>query len=518
MPAPSRSSEPSVPNFRSYPLLPAPLALPQMQAPIPDMNGNIVQYQPPSAQQNPSQITNVSQSAASDVLARLQALPIKEVEATLSNQYRKSDPDCSLLAYLRAPGDGITQAQAAALVLEELADGIEDVSTTTSLVVRYVQAHRLWADHPNPAVNSLETLLGTIDGIQYVQAGTVIGTSSQLMRARAIRLIEKHWGADWFLKIPADMKDPAWSTAADCSHQLLRLIAANAKQGIDLEMAKSAWAQSIHRRRDERVRKELRMRCPRFPFIITDDVRSLSQTLGLSRQDRRTSEIVYPDEPAEDQLRVELVTPGSKRSAPFAQEFSANKSAQRKRQKRRQQDSRVDHPTHELPDHGDGWRVTNDGRWKQRRNGNQIIRVPLADCDGSHPRTELLSAESRAGTPHVADGTVRSSARSADRVLCNGPSIAADLRRIIGTLALGGKDGSASSKLAGCCCTPCRSKIDILDEMINGTIQVATALEELTDHQISSGDSQHSDSVPSTPQLPRQYRWWLPIDDETDGE
>lgn len=196
MPAPSRSSEPSVPNFRSYPLLPAPLALPQMQAPIPDMNGNIVQYQPPSAQQNPSQITNVSQSAASDVLARLQALPIKEVEATLSNQYRKSDPDCSLLAYLRAPGDGITQAQAAALVLEELADGIEDVSTTTSLVVRYVQAHRLWADHPNPAVNSLETLLGTIDGIQYVQAGTVIGTSSQLMRARAIRLIEKHWGAD----------------------------------------------------------------------------------------------------------------------------------------------------------------------------------------------------------------------------------------------------------------------------------------------------------------------------------
>jgi hypothetical protein len=81
-----------------------------MQAPIPDMNGNIVQYQPPSAQQNPSQITNVSQSAASDVLARLRALLIKEVEATLSNQYRKSDPDCSLLAYLRAPGDGIMQA------------------------------------------------------------------------------------------------------------------------------------------------------------------------------------------------------------------------------------------------------------------------------------------------------------------------------------------------------------------------------------------------------------------------
>jgi hypothetical protein len=168
------------------------------------------------------------------------------------------------------------------LILEELADGIEDVSITTSLVVRYVQAYRLWTDHPNPAINSLETLLCTVDGIQYVQAGTVVGTSSQLMRARAIRLIEKHWGADWFLKIPADMKDPAWSTAADCSHQLLRLVAADAKQRFDLETAKSAWAQSIRRRRDERVRKELRMRCPRSPFIITNDVRSLNQTLGLS--------------------------------------------------------------------------------------------------------------------------------------------------------------------------------------------------------------------------------------------
>jgi hypothetical protein len=91
------------------------------------------------------------------------------------------------------------------------------------------------------------------------------------------------------------------------------------------------------------------------------------------------------------------------------------------------------------------------------------------DYDGSHPRTELLPADSRAGTPHVADGLVRSSVRSADRVSCDGPSIAADLRRIIGTLALGGKDGSASTKLAGCCCALCRSKIDVLDEMINGT-------------------------------------------------
>ena len=489
-----------------------------MQAPVPDIDVDIVRYQPPSAQQNPSQIANVSQASVNDVFARLQALPIKDVEATLSNQYRRSDPDCSLLAYLRAPGDGTTQAQAAALVLEELADGIEDVSTTTSLVVRYVQAHRLWTDHPNPAVNSLETLLGTVDGIQYVQAGTVIGTSSQLMRARAIRLIEKHWGADWFLKIPSDMKDTAWSTAADCSHQLLRLIAANAKRGIDLETAKSAWALSIRRRRDERVRKELRMRCPRSPFIITDDVRSLNQTLGLSQQNRRTSEIVYPDEPAEDQLRVELVIPTSKRSVPSARDSCVNKSAQRKRQKRLQQDSPVEHSIRGLPDYGDGWRVSHDGRWKQRRSGNQIIRVPLANCDGSDQQTEPLSVDSRAGTPHVVDGMVRSSVRPAEQVLCDGPSIAADLRRILGTLALGTKDRTASIKMTDCYCTLCQSRIDTLDELINSVMQVAIAIEESTDHRISSGDSQNCDSVPSTPQLPRQHRWWLPIDSETDGE
>jgi hypothetical protein len=255
------------------------------------------------------------------------------------------------------------------------------------------------------------------------------------------------------------MKDTAWSTAADCSHRLLRLIAANAKRGIDLETEKSAWALSIRRRRDESVRKELRVRCPRSPFIIMDDVRSLNQTLGLSQQDRRTSEIVYPDEPAEDQLRVELVTPSSKRSVLFARDSCVNKVAQRKRQKRRQQEVLVEHSMHGLPGYGDGWRVSYDGRWKQRRNGNQIVRVPLADRDRSDQQTELLSVDSRAGTPHVADGMVRSSVRPAEQVLCDGPSIAADLRRIIGTLALGTKDRTASVKLTDCCCTPCRTKI-----------------------------------------------------------
>jgi hypothetical protein len=86
----------------------------------------------------------------------------------------------------------MTPALAATSLLKELADGVEDVSTCTALVVRYVQAHRLWEDHPNPAIDSLETLLGTVDGIQYIQAVAVVGTSSQFMRARTAVLIEQH--------------------------------------------------------------------------------------------------------------------------------------------------------------------------------------------------------------------------------------------------------------------------------------------------------------------------------------
>jgi hypothetical protein len=165
-----------------------------------------------------------------------------------------------VLSYLRDTSHGTTYAQAAANVLEELAHGVENVSTVTSFVVRYVQAHRLWTDHPNPTINSREALLRTVDGVRYVQAGTVIGTSSQLMRARALRLIEKHWGTDWFARILGDMKGLGWSAAGGCSHQLLRLIAANSKQKTSFDVGHNAWAESIGRRRNERVRKEMRIR------------------------------------------------------------------------------------------------------------------------------------------------------------------------------------------------------------------------------------------------------------------
>lgn len=136
------------------------------------------------------------------------------------------------------------------------------------------------------------------------------------------------------------MKNPAWSTAEDCSHQLLRLIATNVKQKIPFEVARSAWAESIGRRRDERVRKELRMRCSRSPFIITDDVRSPNQILDPAKRGRRTMDVFYPEKPAEHQLRVEVVTSSSKRSTPPM----AVESGKQKRQWVRSDAPNITHP------------------------------------------------------------------------------------------------------------------------------------------------------------------------------
>ncbi|KAM0691528.1 hypothetical protein Q7P36_010299 [Cladosporium allicinum] len=152
----------------------------------------IVPYDRPVVRQTRSQIASTPYTVAKDLISRLDAIPIGDAEATFASRTRRFQPDYSLLSYLQEPGDGITPALAAVGLLEELADGVEDVSTTIALVLRYVQAHRLWESHPSPEIDSLETLLGAVDGIQYVQAAAVVGTSSQFMRAHTAVLIGQH--------------------------------------------------------------------------------------------------------------------------------------------------------------------------------------------------------------------------------------------------------------------------------------------------------------------------------------
>jgi hypothetical protein len=443
------------------------------------MDRNIVSCRPASTRLDPSQTASSSQAPTGGSLAHLWTLPIEEVEAALSRRYRKSDPNRSLLSLLRNPGNGITRVQAASSIFEELADGTEDVSTIFPLVVRHVQANRLGTEHPSPAVDSLEALLSTLGGVRYVRAGAVIGTLSP--RSRDIHMIERHWGSDWFEKIPADMKDSTWSTASDCSHQLLRLIAADAKSGVEFERAKSAWTRFIRRRRDESVQKKLRMRCPRFLFIITDDLRPLSRTPSVDQQDCCTSEITDPDEPVEEQL----VAPGSKRSEPSTRELSVNVSIQSKRQKRSRQEFGVHGRKHEPADDVDRARASDDDVWKQRRYANRKILLPLPHRREPRTRAVLSVDESTSVRPHTANAVIRGSVSLMDVVSCDGPTVATKLRRVIETLISRKKENSSSIELAGCYCTSCRSKIDVLDEMISGVVRVFRVLESLPDHHIS---------------------------------
>ena len=392
------------------------------------MNQNIVSNPPASTRLNPPRTASSSQAPTAESFTCSWALPIEEVEAALSCRYRKCDSDRSLLSFLQNPGNGITRVQAAASIFEELADGTEDVSAVLPLVARYVQAHRLWTDHPDPAVDSLEALLGTLGGVQYVRAGATIGASSQSPRSRDIRTIEKHWGSDWFEKIPADMKDSNWSRASDCSHQLLRLIAADAKNGVELETAKCAWARSIRRRRDESARKELRMRCPRFPFIIPDDIRPLSRPPSVEPRYCYKNGISFPEEP----VREQLGEPGLERSEPSTRELCASMPTSSKRHKRSRQDSDAGDDTRAPTGNSDCARPPHHGFWKQRRDVHREISVPVP----SHPRVVLSLGERTVARSHTTKAKMRSSTRSIDVVSYDSPTIAIELRRIIETLTM----------------------------------------------------------------------------------
>jgi hypothetical protein len=342
----------------------------------------------------------VGDTAPEDVFSRLEAVPLTDVEAILSRQTRRHQPGCSILSYLQDPGQGHTTASAATNLLEELADGVEGISTTTALVVRYIQGHRLWESHPNPAIDSLQALLGTVDGFQYIQAAAVIGTSSQFMKAKIIALIEGHWGSQWFEQIPTTMRDHEWGRASDCSHNLLTLIAANAEQGITLSDACEGWAKSIARRRDESIRQEMKMRWPRVPYIIPEDVRSLNRILKPDQQGRRTVDMFYPDKMAEDQFSVELV-PRKQQLQSKANHSGRGPSSSGRKRKRgakvyspapaKNTDSQSNHKN-EM----DGWRLSKDGNWMLERDGRQIIRKPIERLED--PATPVSFDGSSRGT------------------------------------------------------------------------------------------------------------------------
>jgi hypothetical protein len=93
-----------------------------------------------------------------------------------------------------------------------------------------------------------------------------------------------------------------------------------------------------------------------------------------------------------------------------------------------------------------------------------------------------LSKDTRLVAHVVAHDLLRDHVDSSRTLICDSPSVAVKLRRVIESLALRDKNYT-SIRLAGYCYTGCRSKIDVLDEIIDSVIRVASLVRNLTNHK-----------------------------------
>ena len=161
-----RSVDHLLANFRpaepttTTPPPPPPAGMAGVDDASPSAHGRqVVRYQPPTPRDTRSQVDRVARADAGDLQARLELIPLESAEAELARRCCKHQPDRSILSYLRHPGDGVARYQAASAVLEALADHTEDTALESALVFRYVEAHALWNDYPNPAIRSAEELV-----------------------------------------------------------------------------------------------------------------------------------------------------------------------------------------------------------------------------------------------------------------------------------------------------------------------------------------------------------------------
>lgn len=312
----------------------------------------------------------------------------------------------------------------------------------------------------------------------------------------------------------------------------------------------------MSRRRDERVRKEMRMRCPRSPFIIPEDVRSLNNIADPAQQGRRTTEVFYPDEPAEDELKVELVPPSAKRNY---SEFGPARGRKRKRHGNGQCGDRVvdvsSEVTSETDGTNDGWRPSKDGKWLLKRVGKQMVRKPVESGDERpdasvrrDPSTDSVSslgdsvASSRDGTPNgnrelqvimcslpepATNGTetgldpADKSTESTDRSKCEGRRVAALLRHLVDALSTETAETPSMVEIAGRCCDTCRIDVAKLGGLVGDFTRIARSLETVSQHRLAGVDigwSQPPGVAPSTPHKERRQHHWLPVADDSDDD
>ena len=473
--------------------------------PLSTQTNQVVRYVPPQVRETRSQQDRLARADAGDLQARLELISLESAEAALARRRCKHQPERSILSYLQDPGDGLAKYQAASSILEQLVDKTEETAFDSVLVFRYIKAYELWKDHPSPEIRSAEDLVKQLDSSDYVQANIVLGTSAQAAKRNYLRVIESSWGAGWFEKIPAAIKDPLWSQAEECSKRTLVQIAANAKQGISIEKAVESWTEAIHKRNNPATRREQGSKSRVTPFVMPNDVALLNQVAGNAQKGRRTCEIFLPEDVKEDRLRVDVVSLlSSPRSVPAKPDYSVG-SKPRKSQKRKKPQvdgevSRAEDDTEAEDEDEDGWKRVGKRSMVKRVRGH-LIRKPIDDpvdlaseTDRNNTSTQLagrasverraVSSPSQPPSAQAVSTQHRSQTSKTDQRLptCDGPAVALMFRKFVDFFdEMPSLDNNACAESR--CCDNCRPLVTEKSAYLRRElVQWAAELERVQKH------------------------------------
>ena len=210
---------------------------------------------------------------AGDFQARLKLVTPEETEIELARMRCPDRPDQTILDFLRQPGDGITPAQAAAQVLDELTKQTENIATGTLYVWRYIQLNEMWKTHENPKIQSLEAFAESVLQEDLLAVLLMMGMIIKSNKRESVIAIYQSWGGNWFNSIPKDLLPPDVTSPAHLSRRLLVQIAATCKRGVLIDDAVKRWRESVEARLGGRVQRASRdSRISQKRYILPDDI------------------------------------------------------------------------------------------------------------------------------------------------------------------------------------------------------------------------------------------------------
>lgn len=217
---------------------------------------------------------------AGDFEARLALVTLQDTEIELARMRRRDQPDQTVLDFLQHPGDGITPAQAATQVLNELTRQTENISTETLYVWRYIQLNEIWKTHDNPTIrSSFKAFIKSLDQEDLLMTLLMMGTIIQNDKRQSLLAIYGSWGLNWFKSVPRDILPDDVTSPTDLSRRLLLQIAATCKRNISLDDAVKQWRESLEARLGGRVQRASRnSRISQKRYILPDDINRLYRT------------------------------------------------------------------------------------------------------------------------------------------------------------------------------------------------------------------------------------------------